>query len=66
MKTLDEEEKALVENTCCAVCKYCVYSGLPGAYCCVNKVVDNGPYGFIDLFSTCDKWEYKEVPDETN
>lgn len=50
---MDEEGIALIENRCCAVCKHCFYSGLPGAYACEYK-------GFVDVFETCDKWELDE------
>ena len=53
MKTIDEEGKALIESKCCAVCKHCFYTGLPGAYACEFK-------GFTDIFDTCDKWELSE------
>ena len=44
----------------CIECKYCVYSGLPGAYCCVLDVADKGPYGFTDIFDTCKNFTKKD------
>ena len=44
----------------CIECKYCVYSGLPGAYCCVLDVADKGPYGFTDIFDTCKNFMKKD------
>ena len=56
MKTLDEEEQALVTNRCCIICKHCFYTGLPGAYGCTYRF-------FTDIYDTCDKWELKEDED---
>ena len=47
---MDDEEIALIEGRCCAVCKHCFYTGLPGAFGCEYVV-------FVDPFDTCDKWE---------
>ena len=47
---MEDEEIALIEGRCCAVCKHCFYTGLPGAYACKYKV-------FTDIFDTCEKWE---------
>ena len=53
MNTIDDEGKALVESKCCAVCKHCFYSGLPGAYACKYTV-------FTDLFDTCEHFELSD------
>ena len=50
---MSDEDKALIEGRCCAVCKHCFYTGLPGAFGCEFTV-------FVDPFDTCDKWESDE------
>lgn len=50
---MKDEVKALIEAKCCIVCKFCYYTGLPGAYACLFT-------SFTDVFDTCEDWELNE------
>lgn len=49
------ELEGLIKGKCCAVCKHCYYTGLPGAVAC--EITEK----FTDHFDSCEKFELSYV-----